>query len=151
MKRLLLLFLIAVFASDLAAQVRYDTLSPRGVGPGMIHTSILAPDVPWTIEVLEVDLTNPYVKLKSVKANDRLNGFERTSSMAARNDEEGHRVVGAINVDFFLGGGVPVSMQIAEGHVLRREAAGRPGIGFSSTNAIAVDFPIFSSRLILPV
>lgn len=149
MRPLLLLLFLSFVATDVTAQVTYDTLSTRAVGPGMTHTYMIVREAPWTINVLEADLTNPYVQFKTVKANDRLNGYERTSSMAARNDTEGHRVVGALNGDFYLSGGVPVSMQIAEGHVLRREASGRPAIGFSPDNDVAIDVPVFSSSLIL--
>ena len=90
------------------------------VGPGVIHYHVVKDTGPWQIHVLEIDLTNKWLKLKTVKANDRIMGRERTSLMAARSDRDRHRVVAAINADFFDAGGIPVGAQIMNGILLKR-------------------------------
>ncbi|MBI9073452.1 MAG: phosphodiester glycosidase family protein [Melioribacteraceae bacterium] len=117
LKRILviLLFTTAVCYS----QTQFDTLSTTQVGPGIFHTEVLAPSVPWTIDILEIDLLNKYNVVKTVKANDNLIGNEIVSSMASRNSYEGHTVVGAINGDFYSSGGLPIGTQIVGGEILK--------------------------------
>ena len=130
------LLLMGPAARPAAAQVEYDTVAVQTVGPGMVHRRIVAPAVPWSIDVLEIDLKNPYLRLETVKSNDlRAGGRETTSSMAARRNAPGHWAVGAINADFFnLGSGETTGLQITAGEVVHREAPDHPAIGFTPDN-----------------
>jgi hypothetical protein len=127
----LLLCALAVAASQ--AQVRFDTLAVLPVGPGMTHWRLGAPLVPWTVNLLEIDLRNPYLSVETAKANDRLAGYERTSSMAARRSTPGHTVIGAVNGDFYGGTGIPINIQVAQGEVLRGPG-GTSAIGFTAAD-----------------
>jgi len=89
------------------------------VGPGVIHHDIYQSEGPWAIHVLQVDLRNPYIVMETVKAGNRLIGREKTSGMAARQSHEEHRVIGAINGDFFSQEGVPVGVQVIAGELLK--------------------------------
>jgi hypothetical protein len=138
---LLLLVWFLAAASPALAQfqvstaVQFDTVSTRMVGPDMVYLRIVAPAVPWSIDVLEIDLTNPYLEVKAVKAHDlRAGGFETTTSMATRNDAPNHRVVGAINADFFGGAGEVNSIHVGDGEIVRRERPNYPAIGFDTSN-----------------
>ncbi len=126
-------------------QLLYDTLYTRQVGTGAWHTHVLEHSQPWNIHVLEIDLNDEYTTIKSIKAGERYTGSETTIDMARRFDREGHRVVGAVNADFFSNG--PISMQVAQGEFVRREASGRPSIGFNYDNDVMVEYPVFMSRL----
>ena len=72
------------FAQNLNA----DSIKSTPVGPGIIHHHETITSGPWEIQVLEIDRTNPWIQLETVKANDVLNAYERTSSMASRKDSE---------------------------------------------------------------
>ena len=96
MKSFTLIISTMIFAQILKA----DSIKSTPVGPGIIHHHETISSGPFEIQVLEIDRTNPWIKLETVKASDRLSAYERTSSMAARKDSEGHRIVGAINGDF---------------------------------------------------
>ncbi|HTP12845.1 MAG TPA: phosphodiester glycosidase family protein [Bacteroidota bacterium] len=123
-----------VSTGALYPQVRYDTLVVHPVGPGMTHYRIVAASVPWNINVLKIDLKNPFVTMETVKANDRLVGVATTSSMAGRKSSAGHVVVGAVNGDFFNGDGSPTNVQVAQGEILTG-TNGRPLLGFTPQNA----------------
>jgi hypothetical protein len=148
----LILFSVLMMTTGIAeAQVRFDTLSTRPIGPGMIHTHIVEHTQPWNINVIEVDLTNPYVQMRAMLASDRVGGYETVGSMARRHDREGHRVVAAINGGFFTTSW-PVATHIQNGEmaiepVTRGE---RPSIGFSGENRAAIEMPFFSGSLTLP-
>lgn len=74
----------------------------------------------WAIHVVEFDVRHPYLQIETVKAGDHLQGKERTSAMAARRDQAKHRVVAAINGDFFdVGTGTPINLQLFNGNVIR--------------------------------
>ena len=140
-----LLALALTFGSATAQTVPVDTLVLRQVGPGMTYVRIVAPSVPWSIDVLELDRTNPYLDIETVEAKDlRAGGYETVSSMAARHDGPEHHVVGAINGDFFIGGGDTRNAAVVGGQVVRRSAAApafQPSIGFDATNAVSISKP----------
>lgn len=150
-RRLSLLYVLTFFALPSSAQdIRFDTLAVRPVGPGVIHTYIESPSIPWTINVLEVDLTDPFLKIETAKAHNLLaGGYERTSSMARRHDEPGHRVVGGVNGDFYVGGGRPVNIQVLGGEILQDAHPGRPAIGFDLENRPAMEFAALEASLFL--
>lgn len=115
--RFLTIFLVST--TFVCAQVQYDTLSSMQVGMGAYYYKMEAPSVPWSFNVLKVDISNEYNSVETVKADNLLHGFETTSSMAERNNSEGHRVIGGVNGDFYGGGGVPINTQVINGEVLK--------------------------------
>lgn len=112
---------IVLWCSFVLAQNHYDYQIDNTVtvGPGMVHKHVRVPEKLWNIDILEIDLSNPYVKIETVKAKDALKGRERTTAMAKRRSFSGHQVVGAINGDFFNSKGVPINIQVAQGQILR--------------------------------
>ncbi len=135
------------FSTYAFAQYQLDTLAHRNVGPGMVHTHAVDDSGPWNINIFTADLTNPYLEVESIKANDRLLGHERTSEMAARRDFEGHLAVGAVNGDFYGGGGEPINIQVVRGEVLKRETSGRTAVGFTPAYEPMMDVVGFSGEL----
>jgi len=132
-----LAFLLAV--AGLSAQPKYITTSVRNVGPGVVHTKMICPTAPYAINVLKIDLSNPYVHIETVKAKDQLHGYEGTSRMSARKQTDGHLIVGAVNGDFY--GDIPINTQVINGEVLRDpislstfgvDITGKPYIGIVS-------------------
>jgi hypothetical protein len=128
------------------AQIQYYTLSTTTVGPGMIHKNIIAPKIPWNINVLEVDLTNPFVTMKTIKANNRIIGRETTTSMAARISSSEHLAVGAINGDFWASDGTPLGTQIVNGQILKNPNYWST-IGFDYHNHPVIAIVSFSGQI----
>jgi hypothetical protein len=127
---------------------RLDTLVARQVGPGMSHFHIHAPEVPWNVHVVEIDLKdNPHLKIQTVKAGDRLVGSERTSAMAARNDRPEHRVVAAMNGDFYGGGGVPLGLQLVGGEFVRNHSSGWWAAGFDADHGMMIEMSQFQGTV----
>jgi exopolysaccharide biosynthesis protein len=93
------------------------------VGPGVMYYSETRSAGPWEMDVVVIDLENPWLSFKTVKANNRLQGHEKTSSMASRNNFAGHRVVAAINGDFYDGTGLPIGAQVSNGQVVKTDFA----------------------------
>ena len=90
------------------------------VGPGVMHYHEFIDSGPWNINIIKIDLQNPWLKFQTVKAGDKLLAFEKTSSMSARNKYEAHRVVAAVNGDFYnTANGEQIGAQIANGQLLK--------------------------------
>ncbi|MEK9139133.1 MAG: phosphodiester glycosidase family protein, partial [Bacteroidota bacterium] len=89
------------------------------------------------MNVLEIDLRDPFIMMETVKANDRLAGYERTSSMAGRRNYPGHLVVGAVNGDFYGGSGVPINIQVAQGEIL-----------LTPSNKSTIGFDVYDSPML---
>ena len=96
MKKVLLFLLFVCFITNYAQDSTVTI-----IGPGVKYHSVKKAD-PYNIKILEIDITQQDIKIETVLARDVLGtGFERTSSMAARNNRTGHLVLGAVNGDFF--------------------------------------------------
>jgi exopolysaccharide biosynthesis protein len=130
------------------AQVSFDTVLTTKVGSGITYMKILAPAIPWNINVLKVDLKNPYNKVETVKAGDHLIGQETVSSMAKRNNYDGHAVIGAVNGDFFeIGPGIPVGTQVKEGQIIHTSSNWQ-AVGFNVNNMPMINNVSYNGKLI---
>ena len=112
-------FLVALFLSLLAGLLFADFKNQQTVGPGVVHYHEFRQAGPWHLHVLEIDVSNEWIRIESVKAKNRLAGNEKTSRMANRRDSEMHRVIGAINADFYAAGGIPIGAQVINGALLK--------------------------------
>ena len=133
------LCVIAVTLIPIAAfsQVKFDTVNVKQIGEGAFHYSVVASSVPWTLEVIEIDLTNDIYSLETVKAEDKLSAYEKTSSMSARKSVEGHQVIAAINGDFYSGG-TPTNLQVLNGEILTKPI-NREVFGYSSNSEMFIN------------
>ncbi len=144
MKKILYSALILFFTTPLFAQLNFDTISNLQMGMGIYYKKYIEYSKPWKIYVLEIDMTVPYNKIETIKAQDRLAGYEQTSSMARRRSYPGHIAVGAINGDFYGGTGIPINIQMRDGEILRRPG-GPSVIGFNDQQKPMIARPAFSA------
>ena len=100
-----------------------DTVAIRRVTDGVVHYELEGRDVAWTLDVVEVELRTPGLRLEMAKADDALRGYERTSSMAARHPCADGVVWAAVNGDFYASGGIPVNLHVGGGRLLRPPSA----------------------------
>lgn len=147
-----LLFSVIFFSlfSSISAQYNFDTLAVRQISDNITHYWVKEYSVPWNLNVIKIDLEDPDYLIETVKAEDNISGYETTSSMAARNSYDGHYVVGAVNGDFYGGGGVPTNAQILQGEILR-EPINREVLGFDMFNNPMIDIVNFSGEVITEV
>ncbi|MBO4723073.1 MAG: Por secretion system protein, partial [Muribaculaceae bacterium] len=93
--------------SLLGEEYSVDTLFHAKIGPGTSQTSLYFTNGNTEMRVFytTIDMTNPYLTLRTVSGNDKTAGGETVSSMAQRNDGPGHRFFVGINGDFFYTSG----------------------------------------------
>jgi hypothetical protein len=147
MRKIVCLLVLACIHASVAGA---DFLESTPVGPGIVHHHEFQQGGPWHLNVLEVDLSVDWIHLETVKANDRLSGYERTSSMAARNDDEMHRVVGATNGDFYGSGGVPSGAQVLDGTLLKRPFETRSVFGSTLEKIPFIEIVSFHGQILAP-
>ena len=78
-----------------------DSLARRQLGPGVTYERFVRPGGPQVVNVVRIDLRQPGLSLRHVRAHDQLTTREKTSEMATRAAATGDTVVAAINADFF--------------------------------------------------
>ncbi|MDO9548187.1 MAG: hypothetical protein Q7J65_04400 [Candidatus Marinimicrobia bacterium] len=102
MKKVIIFGLIVIYIGLIHAEPFYINTSTTQVGPGAIHRKYHAPLEPWMIDVLEIDLTNPYITVESIKACDRLGVRQPVRIQSENHSYEGHIALGAIKADFLF-------------------------------------------------
>jgi hypothetical protein len=143
---LLLIFCTGVF---LAAEDDYKLIKRLQVGPGSIYSYYEVPSRPWKIHVTEIDLTNPFISLETVKSRDKMYGFERVSSMSARNDSAGHRVVMGVNGDFYnTSNGVPINNQVSNGEFIQGYTTWGVAFSYSDGGVPDINTVRFSGKVL---
>lgn len=132
-----MLFNILLLTFSVSAQIKYYKTSEMYVAPGVMHQKYWQPKLPWTLNVLIVDLMNPYITVESLLAGDVLGASEKTSSQILNKSYEGHEAVGGINADFYGGSrGIPISTQIRNGEIVITEDVFTPAHLSRSTFSI---------------
>lgn len=111
-----ILIILVVGAIQIFPDHNFITISTRNVGPGAIHRKIIEPKVPWTLDVLELDLTHPDMRIHSAKGNS-INERKTVSSFAA---PYGEKAIGGINGDFFDASG-SINAQVSDGIMVKEE------------------------------
>lgn len=81
------------------------------ISPQVIHTqqSFKSGSINQFVNVLDVNLNNPYTKLE-LGIPSPANSLKTVSSYTKETSIAGHRVVGAVNASFFLGNGQPANL-----------------------------------------
>lgn len=74
----------------------------RQIGPGTVYTRYRVPDFPLNINLVKVDVTNPYIKIETSMPNDRAAGTELLVNAAARYDAPDHHAIAAQNSNFWI-------------------------------------------------
>jgi hypothetical protein len=77
------------------------TLIDRDLGRGVRYTRIKLAEYPLNINMLRVDLTNPYNAVETTQANERLFTTEALASASKRQTYEGHEALGGANANFW--------------------------------------------------
>ncbi|MCX7875154.1 MAG: phosphodiester glycosidase family protein [Melioribacteraceae bacterium] len=142
-----LIFIILFVVSSSFSQLKYDTLYSSVVSDGIKFNKLKESIVPWSVNVLEVDISNPNIRIETAKANDRLIGNETTSSMAKRRSTPNEKVIAAINGDFYYKGGLPTNLQIKNGQILTTPI-NRTILAFDYQNKPIIDVVKYEGKII---
>lgn len=118
---LFLLIDITAQAQDTQYEVQsFDTLFHTQVGAGAFYTEYENPEVPLKIQVVQFDINQSGLEIRTVAANNLLaGGYQKTSEMRHELEDENTFVVAGVNGDFYAASGRPTNVQIVDGEMLR--------------------------------
>ncbi len=149
MKQFASIILLCIAFGTAGAAGNFEKVKSYQVGPGSHYTYYEERSTPWALHVVEIDLQNPYITLESIKADDLRYGREGTRNMSARSDRSEHRVVSAINGDFYnTTNGVPINNQIVNGEFVHAYSYHRSAFGYNNVGKPCITIPSFSGTVI---
>lgn len=109
MKKQLLLLLVAATGTMSAEIVNlqgtdYDVqkVIERSIGPGTVYARYRVPDFALNINVVTVDMNNPYIKIETSIAHELSAGTELLTEAAQRYDAPDHHAIAAQNSNFWI-------------------------------------------------
>lgn len=126
MKKLFLLSLAAAASLSCAAAGQWtikgntytvDTLFHAEIGPGTTQTSLsLSGNLNLQVFYTTIDLTNPYVDVRALKAGNKFSSCMTPEAQAKSADRQGARYFAGINGDFFANN-APCGSTVVDGEV----------------------------------
>jgi len=96
---------------------------PVPIGPSAIYQRMYRAEVPWTIHVVEADLSEDYIEVRALLGGGERMARRQLSGMLGAAESEIIRPVAAVNADFFsLSGGsyegIPLGLHVTGGELL---------------------------------
>lgn len=110
MKKYLLFWgLTAILAQTIGAETvtladkeyEINTLIDRQLGPGVRYTRFRLPSYPLNVNLLRIDVANPYNSIETTQASDKLYGTESLVTAAKRQSSTGHQALAGANANFW--------------------------------------------------
>ena len=89
-----------LLANPLVAAAQNDTVVARALSRGVVYRQFVDKTGPFVVHLVRVNLREPSVELRAVRAHDALRTRERTTEMVQRLQQKSPVLV-AINADFF--------------------------------------------------
>jgi hypothetical protein len=134
---------IAFLAVVLTGAAQPGLVSERTIVPGVVHSKYLLSG-PNTLDVLAISLRNPQIILESYRPDS----LTKTTVQSAANDTAGHRVIGAVNADFFsFQTGWPVGNQIVNGTWAFGARSARSHLAIDSARHAFIERLTFSGHI----
>ncbi len=108
-KSLLLSALLLASTASLSAEsivldgkeYEFERKIDRQIGPGTTHLMLRFPSFPLNVNLIMVDLNNPYNRIETTAGKETSHSTESLVKAAERQSYEGHRVVGGANANFW--------------------------------------------------
>lgn len=85
-------------------QYKAERLIERKIGPGTTYIRLRLPDYPLNVNLVTVDLNNPFNRIETTIANESAKGTESLVTAARRQDSEAHHPLAAANANFWVVG-----------------------------------------------
>lgn len=80
----------------------YKLIIEQEIGPGIRYKRLRFPTYPLNVNLLTVDLTNPYNRIETTIANESAKGTELLVNAAERQSDTGHRAIAGANANFWI-------------------------------------------------
>lgn len=151
MKRWLLIMLLGIAMIPILRAYEYKRVNHYQMGPGTYYSYYEEKTRPWALYVVEIDITNPYINIETAKGGNRLLSRDIPSNMSKNNNYAGHRVVSAINGDYYHTGGeylnAPITSQVMNGQFIWGFSNNRSAFSFNEDKKPHIINPQFTGAV----
>ncbi|WP_218094240.1 phosphodiester glycosidase family protein [Paenibacillus solanacearum] len=131
------------FAAASGASPVWQTSEEHGyaVSPGVNHMTrtLTGGGLRESVQMLEVDPANPYVRLEAVSSHGEVSGHETVYGMLQQLEEAGKRPVAGVNGDFFSTVGVPSGLMIANGELVSAPSTSKIAMAIMPDHTIKME------------
>ncbi|MEE0979004.1 MAG: phosphodiester glycosidase family protein [Muribaculaceae bacterium] len=101
------LFTVAETIEVSGASYELTRLIDRDLGPGVHYTRVRLNDYPLNVNILTMDMNNPYNTIETTIPGDTQFGTELLVKAAERQSAPGHKALAGANANFFVTSGFP--------------------------------------------
>lgn len=101
---LILCFCISGFAETIVingTEYNANTLIQRDLGPGVVYKRLRIPEFPLNVNMLFMDMTNPYARIETQQGQENIGKTESLATASKRLTVPGHKVLGGANGNFW--------------------------------------------------
>jgi phosphodiester glycosidase len=134
------LLILTLLQSILFAQtLKLQTVEESNPAKGVLYKKFIDPQKPLSINLLEIDLTNPNLDLMAATAFDSVAGNQQVSRMFAEKNKQSQNIIAAINADFYEKGGFSTNTLIVDGYFVSMPNKHFFTIGFDKTNRPSIN------------
>lgn len=111
------------------------------VSPGVMHTSrtLVGNGLRESIHLLEIDPTNPYVKVEAVSSHGEVSAAATVNSMLQELEQRGERPVAGTNGDFFSTVGVPSGLMISNGELVSSPSSSKIAMAIMKDHTVKLE------------
>ncbi|CAG7625096.1 phosphodiester glycosidase family protein [Paenibacillus allorhizosphaerae] len=111
------------------------------VSPGVTHTTrtLAGSGLRESVQLLEVDPHNPYVRLEAVSSHGEVSGPETVYHMLQQLEGAGKRPVAGVNGDFFSTVGVPSGLMISNGELVSSPSTSKIAMAIMPDHTIKME------------
>jgi len=138
--------ILIIWIFSLQQSLCADTYEKKTITPGVIYHRVYMQKGPWSINVLEVDLKEPTILLRTYKAGHNLIGRKKISEMAIDMRGDDYEIIAGINGDFFSREGIQVGVQVMDGMILSKPC-GRSVFGLTDKKRPFIDIVDYDARV----
>lgn len=139
LKKLSFLLTFCALPATLAAETmslggndyEFERIIERKIGPGTTYLRLRFPDYPLNVNMVMVDLNNPYNRIETTVANESAKGTESLVKAAKRLDAANHHPLAAANANFWI---VPTQKEYPLYAGITRNASVRNGKMVTESN-----------------
>lgn len=151
----LLVALAAPHSSRAAIVEGYVSLGSESVVAGVVHDwgTTQTDNALQRVNLIRVANRAPGVQFETGLPSDRVNARNRITDQAAAATFSGHKVVGAVNGDFWAAGPLgyaPVGLNVRNGELVTANGNGRAALGFTANGTALIGTPLSVVELTLP-
>ncbi len=125
-----------------------DVYYERMVGKGVKHIYEFIKEKPYQINILEITLNQPEIKIEAEKGKDQLFEGEKVASIAKRENKENNIIIGAVNADFWGTKYITIGFMVDDNTIYKKPHTNRASFFMDESGTPYIDYLTLELELI---